>query len=265
MHIFTMTTRLLLGFYGIACLMVIHLVHSNMDKTVSSNIASTHTAFGKFFRPAIAQPQSTDAEGEVSREICRRRNHEIMVPATSNTNHTADKRDSILFRNASFEDKPGESIIPNEWILGTKGSTPDILPGAWGLSATPHGGKTCLGLVVRNDNTTEDVAQILSRSLDAGQCYELSVWLTRLAKYRGFNHACQLRIYGGEKGEKGELLASSKLISSTNWTEHKLQFTPKSNIKSITLVAYYGPGMLYKYNGNILIDDLGPIFKCDRA
>jgi hypothetical protein len=185
---------------------------------------------------------------------------------TSNsTKATAPAPDSILFRNPSFEDKPGESIIPNEWLIGTKGSTPDILPGAWGLTATPHGGKTCLGLVVRNDNTVEDVAQILSRSLNSGQCYEFTVWLSRLNKYRGFNHACQLRVYGGDNGEHGELLATSKLISSTAWTEHKLQFTPKKNIKSITLVAYYGPGMLFKYNGNILIDDLGPILKCDRA
>jgi hypothetical protein len=173
--------------------------------------------------------------------------------------------DTIYFRNPSFEGMSGESMTPSEWIVNTPGSTPDLLPGAWKLKATPHEGATCLGLVVRNDKTTEDITQVLSEQLKADQCYEFKAWLSRLPKYVGFDHPCQLRIYGGQNGGREELLTSTNLITNTDWKEFKIQFTPKKNTKTLTFVAWYGPGITFKYNGNLLIDDLSVILKCNRA
>lgn len=173
--------------------------------------------------------------------------------------------DTVYFRNPSFEDTPGASVTPKEWMVKTKGSTPDILPGAWELASTIHAGNTCLGLVVREDNTTEDISQVLSQPLTANECYEFTVWLSKLPKYRGYNHPCRLQVYGGSTGGREVLLASSPLITKTEWTPHKMQFTAKGDVKTICLVAWYGPGMMFKYKGNILIDDLSAIVRCNRA
>jgi hypothetical protein len=181
--------------------------------------------------------------------------------ALSNT----PQSDTIYFKNASFEDRTGASVVPMDWLNIGRGSTPDILPGAWKLEAQAHLGNTCLGLVTRDDGSVEGVAQKLSEALVAEQCYEFSAWLCRLPKYVGHNQPCQLRIYAGDQGASGELLAQSPLVSSTNWTQHRFQFTAKSKIKSISLVVWYGPGILFKYKGNMLIDDLSPIVRCDRA
>ena len=174
-------------------------------------------------------------------------------------------QDTIYFRNPSFEGNPGASIIPDQWLSQTKGSTPDLLPGAWNLQPAPLEGNTCLGLVVREDNTSEDLSQVLSKPLKSNECYEFYAWLSTLPKYVGYNQPCQLRIYGGTTGNKEELLAQSPLISSNQWNRYKFQFTTKKEIKSITLVAWYGPGVMFKYKGNILVDNLSPIVRCDRA
>jgi hypothetical protein len=173
--------------------------------------------------------------------------------------------DTIWLANPSFEDKPGASLIPKGWISKTKGSTPDIMPGAWGINASPHGGLTCLGLVVREDNTSEDIAQVLSEPLKSGECYAFQIWLKSLPKYVGYNQPCQLRVYGGTDGGRDVLLAQSPLITQGDWKEYKLQFTPRQNCTSITLVAWYGPGVMFKYKGNILLDDISPIVRCNRA
>jgi hypothetical protein len=173
--------------------------------------------------------------------------------------------DTIFFRNPSFDGKPGESMLPKEWTSQTKGSTPDIFPGAWKLQKTPHHGNTCLGLVVREDNTSEDITQELNTPLLSGECYEFQVWLSTLPKYVGYDHACQLRIYGGDSNGKEELLDASALVSNQDWQQFKFQFTPKRRIKFLSFVAWYGPGVMFKYKGNILMDDLSPIIHCDRA
>ncbi len=189
----------------------------------------------------------------------------LPVSNATDTSSATVSVDTIYFRNPSFEGKAGAAVVPDQWINPTPGSTPDILPGAWNLSVTPVDGKTCLGLVCRDDGTSEDIGQVLTDPLMAGECYEFYAWLCRLPKYVGHNQACQLRIYGGDKGSRSELLAQSPLISSSEWAQYRFQFTPKTKHSSISLVVWYGPGVLFKYNGNILVDHLSPIVRCDRA
>ncbi len=174
--------------------------------------------------------------------------------------------DTIPIRNPSFEDDPGPSKSPKGWQSFTPGSTPDVLPGAWGVKFAAQDGRTCLGLVTREDGTTEDIAQGLPESLKAGTCYTFSIYLAHTAKYVGYNHPVRLRIFGGSKrGGKEMLLATSPLIDHTEWKNYKFQFVPEHDMRYITLEAWYGPGTMFKYKGNIMLDNCSPIEKCDRA
>lgn len=170
------------------------------------------------------------------------------------------------FRNHSFEDTPRASASPAGWYSDTPGSTPDILPGAWGIEFPPQEGKTCLGLVTRSDNTTEDVTQALATPLSAGTCYSFSVFLAHAEKYVGFNQPARLRVWGSAvKGSKGKLMASSPLINHSDWRNYRFEFFTPTEIRYITLEAWYAPGVIFKYNGNILLDNCSDIQRCDRA
>lgn len=171
----------------------------------------------------------------------------------------------ILLRNPSFEGKPQTSATPEGWT-SSDGSTPDILPGAWGLQCTVQDGKTCLGLVTREDGTREDVSQALSQTLQKGKCYAFTIYLAHLPKYVGYNQAVRLRVWGGSsKGSKEQLLDASSLIDHQEWKQYKFQFTTTQEVKYLTFEAYYAPGILFKYKGNILLDLCSAIEQCDRA
>lgn len=172
----------------------------------------------------------------------------------------------IYFQNPSFEDTPQESASPQGWQSLTPGSTPDILPGPWGVQAPAFDGKTSLGLVTREDGTREDVTQALPGMLHAGTCYTFTIYLAHVPKYAGYNLPVRLRIWGGAgRAGREQLLASSPLIDHPDWRAYKFQFVPSHEMRVITFEAYYGPGMLNSYKGNILLDNCSPIERCDRA
>ena len=173
--------------------------------------------------------------------------------------------DAIAFENPSFEDEPRASASPAGWGSHTPGSTPDILPGAWGLQLKPAEGSTCIGLVTREDGSSENVAQNLPTVLKAGTCYTFSVRLAHLPKYVGYNQAVRLRVWGGGTNQHSQLLAGSPLINHTDWREYKFEFIPDKDVRCITMEAYFGPGVLFYYKGNILIDQCSVIQRCDRA
>ncbi len=173
----------------------------------------------------------------------------------------------IPVRNPSFEDDaPTHSKLPKGWQSYTAGSTPDILPGAWGIRFAAQDGKTCVGLVTRDEGTCEDISQGLPESLKGGTCYTFSIYLAHTPKYVGFNHPVRLRIWGGAgRGKKEMLLASSPLIDHSDWRKYPFQFVPARDMRHITFEAWYGPGITFKYKGNILLDNCSAIEKCDRA
>lgn len=171
------------------------------------------------------------------------------------------------FSNSSFEDSaPRENKFPQGWQSKTPDNTPDLFPGAWGLTLTPHHGKTCLGLVTRDDGGVENVGQSLPKPLQAGDCYAFSVYLAHADSYVGFNKPCRLRVWGGNApGDKQVLLATSPLIAHSQWKAYTFQFTAPQNIQSITFEAYFAPGASFKYKGNILLDQCSDIEKCVKA
>jgi hypothetical protein len=179
---------------------------------------------------------------------------------------SGDQGEKIAFRNASFEDTPKASASPAGWNSLTPGSTPDILPGAWEIQFPAQHGETCVGLISREDGTVEDLGQTLSETLLKGKCYEFNLYLAHAEKYVGYDKPLQLRIWGGNtRGAKTQLLGTSGLINHSEWRNYIFQFEPKTDIKHITLEAFYAPGALFHYKGNIILDNISAIEKCDRA
>ncbi|MDX1912430.1 MAG: hypothetical protein SFV22_13130 [Saprospiraceae bacterium] len=180
--------------------------------------------------------------------------------------NTAQPSGKIYLRNPSFEDTPGSGKSPKGWYSGYKGSTPDIMPGAWEIMFPPQEGKTCVGLIVREDGTREDISQALAEPLKAGQCYKFTIYLAHASKYVGYNKPTRLRIFGcAEKGGACELLDTSPLIDHSDWRSYKFEITPSSNVTQLLFEAYYAPGVLFKYKGNLLLDNCSPLEKCERA
>ena len=174
---------------------------------------------------------------------------------------------TIAFRNPSFEDpRPRAAAFPQGWESHTPDCTPDIMPGAWGLHFAAFDGATCVGLVTREDGTSEDIGQLLSQPLQGGKCYTFSMYLSHGPRYVGYNQPCRLRVWGGSaQGGKQEILASSPLINHADWREYHFQFVPSKEVRFITLEAWYAPGVFVRYRGNILLDKCSVIENCDRA
>ena len=190
----------------------------------------------------------------------------IMLLFLSLASFQAQPSGKIYFRNPSFEDAPGSGKCPKGWYSGYQGSTPDILPGAWEIMFPAQEGKTCLGLIVREDGTREDISQMLAEPLVGGKCYAFTLYLAHAPKYVGYNKPTRLRIFGyTERGGKHELLASSPLIDHSDWRQYKFELSPSSNITQLVFEADYAPGVLFKYKGNILLDNCSPLEKCIRA
>ncbi|MBK8192450.1 MAG: hypothetical protein IPK76_04365 [Lewinellaceae bacterium] len=97
----------------------------------------------------------------------------------------AQKEVTITLLNPSFEDVPKDSETPSGWYdCGKSGeSPPDVQPGSFSVTKAPSHGNTYLGLVVRDNETWEGVAQRLSRPLEKDQCYEFTMDMCRAELY----------------------------------------------------------------------------------
>ncbi len=191
----------------------------------------------------------------------------------------AGEMEMIYLENPSFEDIPRAGIPPTDWLdCGPMGETPpDVQPyGGFKVTRTPQHGSTYLGLVTRDNNTTESVGQRLSKPLRQNQCYDFSLYAARSATYESatkrsqvqlynFDKGVTVRIWGGSSmGDRGELLATSEVIESTEWRNVKMKLNPsKRDYQYICIEAYYKTPTLFPYNGNVLLDNLSPISTCE--
>lgn len=173
----------------------------------------------------------------------------------------------IPFENPSFEGAPKTSSCPPNWEgFGTQ-NTPDTQPGAWEVeSPDPKDGHTYVGLVVREDGTCERIGQKIPQKLTNGKCYIFSIWLSHAEHYAGFSMPIRLKVRGGASSTNCvQILGQSGLIDKKEWQEVRFQFTAASDIQYIIFEADYAPGTMFKYKGNILLDNLSNIIRCDRA
>jgi hypothetical protein len=171
----------------------------------------------------------------------------------------------ISFPNASFEDAPSDATTPQAWYPCEEMTTPDILPGFWGVYKTANQGETYVGLITRQDGSFESIATRTSKVLKAKTCYKVSVSLAHSKTYAGFNKPLSLRIWAGKrKCDKAELIFESKLIEHSEWRQYQIQFQLEEEAQYILIEAFNG-NKSTKLKGNILIDNLTTINSCDRA
>lgn len=179
---------------------------------------------------------------------------------------TSTSYSQIYLDNASFEGPAEDATMPTGWHSCKDGTTPDIMPGPWGVTKEAYEGETYLGLITREDGTWESIEQRLSSPMKYGSCYTFSLWLAHTQKYAGYNLPLKLRIWGSaEKCDRSQLLAETKFIKHQDWRKYEFEFYPKNTINYIVIEAHFADGVYISYKGNILLDDLSEISICKRA
>lgn len=169
-----------------------------------------------------------------------------------------------LLSNPSFEGKPSDATMPRGWQSCSQGTTPDILPGFWGVYKKPAHGNSYLGLITRHYGSFESIGQRMSKSCKAGSCYKSSVRLAAAESYAGFNAPLQLRIWlGNERGERAQLIFTSPSISHEEWKAYTFEFIPEKEYSYIVIEAF--AESKNNYRGSILIDKLKSFDLCKKA
>ena len=172
----------------------------------------------------------------------------------------------ITLENASFEGQAQDATVPTGWHSCKRGTTPDILPGFWGVNKEASEGETYIGLITRDDGSWESIGQRLQSPLNANECYSLKLDLARSDSYAGYLLPLKLVIWGGtSRCERTQLLAETITIKHTDWRTYNLTLYPEKPINYIIIEAQYMDGIFFHYKGNILLDALSPIKACERA
>ncbi len=206
----------------------------------------------------------------------------------------------IKLRNPSFEGTPhvGTLNFVNRiagWFdCGLRKfpteSPPDLHMGGeisqyFKVDSKAQHGNTYIGMVVRDNDTWESVSQSLSAPLEAGQCYQFSLYLSKSEEYRSparnsgilieeavsegikvdsIDHItpCVLRVWGGTgpcQSSQTELLAETNVVTHERWIQYDFKLEPKQTHYFLTLEAYVKTPSLFPYNGHILLDNLSEI------
>jgi hypothetical protein len=201
----------------------------------------------------------------------------LFMSCNTAKNASINNPNAIKLKNTSFEDEPGAATTPKDWTdCGFQGeSPPDVQPNpTFKVIQKAFHGNTYLGFVVRDVGTYEALGQKLSAPLSKDTCYSFSAYLSRSTTYESlsqltrkktyYNTSCVLRIWASSGlCTNGQLLATSKPISNSNWQEYKFIIAPQQNWKFFKLEAFYTGNK--PYNGNLLIDNISDITPCPCA
>lgn len=170
------------------------------------------------------------------------------------------------FDNPSFEGEAQDATVPAGWVPCARMTTPDILPGFWGVYTEPSDGETFVGIITRSSGTFESFTQRISQPLNPKTCYRFSVDLAHSRTYAGYNGKIKLKIWGGKKKcQKDQLLYDSGVIDNNIFETHKIEFTPEKKIRYIYFEASFDDSKPKPYNGNLLMDNLSLIVHCGRV
>jgi Carbohydrate binding domain len=174
--------------------------------------------------------------------------------------------DTIRLDNPSFEGSPQDATTPTGWISCGENSTPDLLPGFWGVYTSPSDGNSYIGLIAREDGTWEAIGQKLNKPLKNKECYTFSVDLARSTTYAGYNIPVKLRIWGGSKRcSRDQILSESPIIKHTSWKTYNFEINPTKDYSFIILEVQYASGIYFTYKGNLLLDNCSAFKRCARA
>lgn len=172
----------------------------------------------------------------------------------------------IQLINPSFEDEPADATLPSGWWKIDKETTPDILPGFWGVYNEASEGETYIGLITRPNRTWECIGQKLGESLKKGNCYSMSLDLAHSITYAGYSNPTQIKIYiSNKKKKKSQLIYESDFIKHTDWRNYQFEFIPEKDMQYLLIEAYH-PDVKWKgHEGNMLIDNISSIIFCGKA
>lgn len=171
----------------------------------------------------------------------------------------------IYLSNTSFEGEPDDATVPIGWFACAPGTTPDILPGPWGVYQEATEGDTYMGLITREDGTFESIGQRLPKPIKMNECYSFSVDLAHSNTYAGYNRPLKIRIWMGKrKCEKGQLIAETDFVDHQDFEVYNFEFTAKKTWNYIIIEAFYKEGR-FRHQGNILIDNFSAFKWCNRA
>lgn len=174
--------------------------------------------------------------------------------------------EKVMIPNGSFEGIPQDALNPEGWESCGYNSTPDILPGPWGVYQKPTDGNTFLGLICREDKTYESISAKLESPLQKDHCYRFEVDLSRSLAYAGYSGASCLRIWGAKSAcEPLQLLANSPAIEHYDWKTYNFSFIAEAKYTHIVIECYFKVPCLVPYRGNILIDSFFYFESCERA
>lgn len=188
----------------------------------------------------------------------------VHAQRTSTKKEKEDER--IYIENGSFEGIPHDAVNIDGWESCGYNSTPDLLPGPWGVYQKPTDGNTFLGLISREDNTYEIISTKLKKALKKEHCYSFKVDLSRSPAYAGYSGATCLRVWGANTPcEKIQLLATSPVIEHYEWKTYNFSFFTKFSYQYIIIECYYKTPTLLPYRGNILVDSFFFFESCERA
>jgi len=171
----------------------------------------------------------------------------------------------ITLNNPSFEDEPADATVPMGWFPCAPQTTPDILPGFWGVYSEASEGETFVGLITRFDGSYESIGQRFSERLDKETCYSFKIDLAQSLAYAGYNDPLKIRIWiSNKKCRKEQMVFESEFIEHSNWKTYEVKFTPEIKAKFILIEAFYTEGKISK-TGNILLDNITPLIPCSKV
>jgi len=171
----------------------------------------------------------------------------------------------IEIPNASLEDQASDATAPQGWYPCEPNTTPDILPGFWGVYLPAQSGETYVGLISRSDGSFESISTRTKEVLEANKCYKMSLHTAHSRTYAGFNKTLKLRIYAAtNKCGKDQLIYESERLSHQTWQELEFEFRLDKECHYL-LIEAFDKEQKRPYKGNILIDNISLIYKCDRA
>ena len=172
----------------------------------------------------------------------------------------------LVLANASFEGYPHDAVTPKKWKECGLDSSPDILPGPWGVYQKPSHGNTFLGLITRENNSWEALGQKMSRSFKKDKCYKFKVDLSSSPAYAGYSKPTCLRVWlSNSECKRTLLVVTSPTIDHYEWKTYEFMFSTNEDYKYIIIECYYKQPSINYYRGNLLIDNITAFEMCDRA
>jgi gliding motility-associated-like protein len=168
--------------------------------------------------------------------------------------------------NPSFEDEPNQfHVPPKNWESCRSASTPDIMPGPWGVNLKPSDGKSYLNLVVKTDGVNEEVVGKLTEILDTNSCYKMTIDFAVsnefIIDYWGelfdFRKAANVKVglYSNKCSKSRDTIFNVTDMTLTNmWKTYTAVFKPKDTARHIFIDTYSRGAWLYY--GHILVDNI---------